>query len=198
MGKKPRITRPRKTIQELINEGVSVVGLVEYPGYYAGSDGNIYSAWFTGKNPTIKDLLYRLSPGYDGKHKYVHVCLKGRSGNRVTRNVHITVCEAFNFGANPKEFDASHIDGNRLNNTKDNLTWESRSANHQRKKLHGTDDRGLRNKRSKINEMQYRVIKRILEMNTGEDAMLIKDIGKVFGVYGQFITKIKTGYRYAM
>jgi len=51
--------------------------------------------------------------------------------------VHKLVLEAF-CGPAPVGFEACHNDGNRLNNSLNNLRWDTRKNNHQDKKKHGT------------------------------------------------------------
>lgn len=161
-----------------------------YLGYFAGEDGNIYSY----RKHGIIDLNIlpcRLKASLDGKGKYLHVHIKNILVKFVSKNIAPLICKAFN--GTPKDgYEVSHFDGNKLNNKPSNLIWETRSENHQRKKLHGTDDRGYRNKMSLITKDQLLKIRNLLL----EGKLTHKEIGNLFGVNRVFIKKINTGYRY--
>lgn len=64
-----------------------------------------------------------------------------KEGRKVCRTVHSLVLEAFR-GRRPAGSWASHLDSDSLNNRLENLVWESRSANQQRKHENGTAGRG--------------------------------------------------------
>jgi DNA-binding XRE family transcriptional regulator len=61
--------------------------------------------------------------------------------------IHVMICTTYH-GPRPEGMVASHIDGDKLNNHKDNLRWETQSQNMFRKRDHGTDDRGVKNSRA--------------------------------------------------
>lgn len=162
-----------------------------FNGYFASADGDIYSSWSLGKFPVITSKIQRkLSPGkYSNGYFFVNV--RKSLGKRFSGSVHRLVCIAFH-GIPKKNETASHLDGNLNNNKSKNLKWESLSENHKRKLLHGTDDRGCKNSRAKINEIKLMNIKVLLKK--GE--MTHKEIGKIYGVNRSLITKINCGQRY--
>lgn len=156
------------------------------PVYFAGSDGYIYST--KGRSGVVR----RLVGSFDGQRKYLHVWAYPLGKKRVSKNVHVLVCTAFH-GEKPfKGATASHIDGNRLNNTPSNLVWESQSENLARKSDHGTHDRGLNNSRSVLSERSLREIRDLLEVHV----MTHKEIGDAYGVSRTVITRINSRTRY--
>jgi hypothetical protein len=120
-----------------------------FPGYWAGSDGEIYS---TRCRERTDGPLKKLKSGLDGKGRYLHVSLMtGRV--RHNKNVHRLICEVFHGKPSAKET-ASHLNGKCKDNRPENLKWESMRDNFKRKKEHGTYDGGWRNSRAVFNEEQ--------------------------------------------
>ncbi len=149
-----------------------------FDGYFAGSDGQIYSP--------LKGCM-------NTKGKYFQVSVRcSETKLFLIRGVHRLICMAF-YGLPKPDDTASHQDGNSFNNHPDNLRWESMSKNHRRKILHGTDDCGFRNSRASISEDELRDIRALLK----EGKMTHKQIGFKIGVQRAFISKIATGLRYA-
>lgn len=64
-----------------------------------------------------------------------------------------------------------HKDGCETNNSVSNLRWGTKSENEADKKLHGTDNSGSRNPRSRLDEDKVRVIKR--RIRAGHDVGVI-------------------------
>lgn len=166
--------------------------LQNFYGYEAGEDGNIYSYWGRGCNAHVdynrSPLRLKSSLGTSG---YLRVNVK-RKDKFISIDVHRLVCIAW-YGYREK-LTVSHKNGNKKDNTPSNLCWETYSENLKRKLVHGTDDRGYKNSRAKINKEQYIKIKHLLE----EGLLTHKAIGDKFGVSRVFITKIKCGHRYGM
>jgi len=77
---------------------------------------------------------------------------------QISVNVHRLAAEAF-FGECPEGKEASHLDGDRGNNAKSNLLWETRSENHRRKRAHGTSLQGSRSPTAKLNSQAVLVIR---------------------------------------
>lgn len=101
--------------------------IVGYEGIYKVSNfGNVLSLNFGPKNNGLsgKTRLLRKSKSSSG---YYHVQLY-RDGVSSTKLVHILVASAFI--SNPdKKPEVNHKDGNKENNTVDNLEWVSRKDN---------------------------------------------------------------------
>lgn len=101
--------------------------------------------------------------------------------------VHRSVMEAFT-GACPDGMEVSHLDGNRLNNSLSNLTYETRTANMHRKKEHGTEIIGIKNPARKLDES---LVLKIREM---KDAGLFqKDIAAIIGVSPMTVSRVVRG-----
>lgn len=84
--------------------------------------------------------------------------LTARDGRREQVAAHRAVLVAF-AGAAPEGYEACHNDGVRSNNCITNLRWDTRSANHADKYLHGTAQVGERNGAAKLTEAAVRRIR---------------------------------------
>lgn len=149
-----------------------------YPDYYATKDGRVYSTI------TSKYLAPALA---SGRPKVVLRYAKGKYRNVM---VHVAVCEAFH-GPRPDRLEVSHLDGNMLNNHADNLRWESRSDNFQRRKDHGTDDRGYRNSRAVLTPDKVRVLRSLRA-----DGWTMQAIADRLGVSRPTVSRVINGERY--
>lgn len=91
-----------------------------------------------------------MRPARGEVQKYLSVRLTDAHGMQRTRYVHVLVLEAFS-SPRPEGMDACHCDGNGLNNAAANLRWDTRSANHRDKALHGTATIGERHPMAILN-----------------------------------------------
>ena len=112
-----------------------VISIHGHKGYSVTEDGRVLSldkivVCKTRSNFSVKGR--ELKPGI-GKNGYKLVVL-GR-GN--PRYIHSLVCEAFH-GNRPEGKEVRHLDGNKLNNHKDNLSWGTRKENVADSIAHGT------------------------------------------------------------
>ena len=109
----------------------------EIPGwegkYLISNIGNVRSNWF-GK--VSRKTTYKDRDGY----LRVNLYQKPRKACKLVSRL---VLEVFVEPPKPN-MEASHIDGNRQNNRVENLVWETRFENEQRKRIHGTIPRGER------------------------------------------------------
>lgn len=96
-----------------------------FPGYQAGSYGNIRS--FLNNRWGIRDTYHILIPSLDKETGYLKVNLQ-KNGKGYTKSVHAIIAEAFHDGKHPG-LDVNHIDGNKLNNNASNLEWCTRKEN---------------------------------------------------------------------
>lgn len=157
-----------------------------HPGYFAGDDGHIYSTlpW------RGKEELRRLKPNIQTSGKYFIVSIK--TGNKFkSQRVHRLVCSTFHGAAPADNYTVSHLDGNWRNNRPDNLKWETYSENLQHKKIHGTDDTGIKNSRAKIDLETLKEIRKLLSQGLTHTF-----IGNKLGLSRVFITKIANGNSY--
>ncbi len=118
-------------------QSITVSPPVEYrniegaPGYRVGSDGSIWSHRSSGNGwRNIEGRPWRLMSPMKTTTGYYAVTLM--PGNR-RRMVHHLILLAF-VGPRPEGMECCHYDGNAV----DNLRWDTRSANNQDKKRHGT------------------------------------------------------------
>lgn len=114
---------------DLVHEGITLKQIESFPGYYAGEDGNIWS--FRSGSPKILKGI----PTHNG---YFRICLYDSKRKGKIRFVQRLIAEAFHGPRPGNEYQASHEDGNRLNNKPDNLAWKTVTENHADKRRHGT------------------------------------------------------------
>jgi hypothetical protein len=119
-----------------------------------------------------------------GYSKVVLYC----NGKCINRFVHVLVLEAW-VGPRPKGMQASHLDGNRKNNTAENLIWEYPKENHARKLVHGTALLGSRHWRTKLTEADIPTIRQLLA--TGKYTFY--EIGRMYNIEDSAIRHIAKG-----
>lgn len=93
--------------------------------YEASDRGRIRSTWL--KNGKPYTHVMRL--GLD-ERGYAKLCITVETGKRCTR-AHILVCRAFHGLPPTKLHTVNHKDGNKLNNTPENLEWATRQEQSQ-------------------------------------------------------------------
>ena len=102
-----------------------------YPGYAISKDGEVVSF--------VKSSRFNgphfIKPGFDSHTGYNKVGLETTSGRR-TITVHSLVARAW-IGERPKGCDIDHKDGNKLNNSVDNLHYVTRKQNQLNPNNHG-------------------------------------------------------------
>jgi hypothetical protein len=107
-------------------------------GYEADEDGSI---WSIGTN--WRGYGRRILAQYPDKSGYLRVRLVF-NGRREQKFVHFLVCTAYH-GLKPTGLETRHIDGNKLNNKPDNLSWGTHKENVEDRVRHGVAGRGERN-----------------------------------------------------
>lgn len=81
-------------------------------------------------------------------------------GFQPPKRVSSLVLEAFK-GTRPKGYEASHLDGDKSNDSVDNLIWETHKANCGRRTEHCTEVKGSRNGNSKLTEVKVLKIRNL-------------------------------------
>ena len=104
--------------------------------------------------------------------------------------VHRLVLAAF-VGPCPDGMECAHLNGKADDNRLENLKWCTRAENFSHKILHGTDGKGSRNSRAKLNEKQVLQIKKRLAKDQSPT-----EIAKSYSVARQTIDNIKRGKRW--
>lgn len=162
----------------------------DFFGYYAGDDGQIYSYYSSTRNArlefhkpphALKPFLHRTG--------YLYVVLSGKKQS--TKPVHRLICLSFH-GSCPPGMEASHQDGNRLNNKPDNLEWETKKDNNAKRREHGTQVQGISHPSALLNQEKLIQVRKLIS-----SGMKQKDIAKKMGLTQPFVSDIKTGRRYA-
>ena len=158
---------------------MSMKPIPNFPGYFATKDGRIYSGPKKGKGGHSGRFL---KPAKGGSG-YLFVGLyrdKRRHHNLFT--IHRLVLETF-VGPCPEGMEGCHDDGNKQNNSLGNLRWDTRSNN-----ILDTVKHGTHNNNAKLNELQVRIIRRLLEFET----LTQYKIAEIFRVAPATICRIKT------
>lgn len=159
-------------------------------GYFAGSDGFVYSSWVSGKVPYKQEgKRKRLKGSLDRNLKYysVNILLNGR---RINKLVHWIIISTFS-GDRPEGYTISHINGNSKDNRIQNLCYETYSDNLNRKKEHGTDDRGFKNSRAVFESEDIETIFKLKLSNLSN-----QKIADIMGVSRATISRVVNKKRY--
>lgn len=136
--------------------------------YLVSRDGRVF-----GKRGWI------LAPGKSGCG-YLTYNISGR-----TVRAHYLVARTW-IGPRPDGLEISHEDGNRHNNSVDNLKYVTHSENERQKRLHGTSNVGVGNGRSKLNPEKAKKIRERLALGHRQ-----VDLAGDFGVSQPVISLIK-------
>jgi hypothetical protein len=115
---------------------------------------------------------------------YLRVMLRD-NGRAKTVFVHHLVAEAFH-GPRPSPIhEAAHGDGDKANNTADNISWLLRKANHAQKHEHGTMACGERQGSAKLTAEAVRTIR-----STSTSA---RELAALLSVSPSLVRKIRNG-----
>lgn len=140
-------------------DGVICRELAEFPGYFAKSNGTIWSSWTNGGKR--QDELRECSPDTI-KGGYLRVRLRVATQQYKHAQVSHLILAAF-VGPRPVDAVACHYDGNPQNNKLRNLRWDSRKENEEDKKQHGTHQTGSRNPAAILTESEVLEIRSIYQ-----------------------------------
>ncbi len=153
------------------------------PGYEG-----MYTITSNGQIKSVKFETVRMLKQPTDTHGYPQVNLY-KNKKRKNFLVHRLVLETFR-GAKREGEECRHLDGNINNNDINNLSWGTHSENMIDRNTHGTtpNTRGSRNNKAKLNELQVRVIRKLL--NTS--GLTQKEIAKIFGVTSETVCSINT------
>ena len=154
-----------------------------FPGYYATKDGRIWSGSKKYGHHTGKFL----KSTKDGVGRFRVILCNG--GVCYTRMIHRLILETF-VEPRPAGMECCHNDGDPGNNKLSNLRWDTRSNNHKDAFRHGTINyQGENSLTAKLNNIQVRVIKHLLQSST----LFQREIAEIFGVNYRTISEIKLG-----
>lgn len=153
-----------------------------FPGYEASSLGRVRVS-NPGKNRPRLAVDGVLTNRVSERGYYlVHLLLGGKRYGRAT---HRLVADAW-LGPVPAGFEVNHIDGDKLNNTPENLEYTTRGENIRHAYAMGLRERkrGERGPASKLTSEQVR------EIRSMKGTMYYADIGRRFGVGQSTISSI--------
>ena len=144
-----------------------------YEGYFADSDGGIWSDWQRGRPRVRESKKHKMKPRRAGKGGYLQV-----RTNKGMALVSRLVCAAF-YGPCPDSFQCCHRNSYRLDNRAINLRWGSSSENHRDTLL------------EKLNGPNFPSVEDILEIRRRrENRERLKDVAKDYGVSCAQISRI--------
>ncbi|MDA3807806.1 MAG: HNH endonuclease [Thiomicrorhabdus sp.] len=153
----------------------------EYPAYKITDTGDIYSSFKYKTSIVINDWRI-VKQIYDKSCGYNIVTLCDGNGKRQNKRVHRLLLEAFK--PNPEDkVQVNHIDGNKLNNSLDNLEWATASEN----AIHAIST-GLCDDRRKAQEVV--VVQLDVEYNIVAEHVSIHQAGRDTGIAWQNISKV--------
>jgi len=145
-----------------------------YEGYYADTNGEIWSVWRTGCKGGAGEVRHKMKLTNKGGG-YLIVNLSGGKGN-LLRRVNRLIAETFIVNTCGNPF-VCHRDGNPENNSVGNLYWGTQKQNMADKLLHGTDQRGEKCPTAKLTQRQVRAIRSLKarsNIRQGEIAQMFK------------------------
>lgn len=150
----------------------------EVPGYEVSDSGQVRHA--------IKGTIKGAPIGRQG-YRVVNLWHGGKG--RVCY-VHSLVAEAF-IGPRPAGLSVNHVDGNKLNNSPENLEYLSLSDNSKHQARIGLGARGERHGHSKLNTAQVLEIRRRAAAGEGNTAL-----AREFGLRDSTVCQIKKRLRW--
>lgn len=128
--------------------GADMRPVPDYPGYYADSEGQI---WSDRRGPLHRMRGFASARGYKGT-------LLRRGGVSVMARFHQLVCAAWH-GPCPEGMECRHLDGNPANNHPENLEWSTHLVNMGDRERHGTLRRGEDSPVAKLTEREVQAIR---------------------------------------
>jgi HNH endonuclease len=143
------------------------VQVPDFPGYFAETDGSVWSAWKTrrraeggrGVESYISNELTQLNPS-TRKDGYKDVKLR-KEGKYYSFLLHRLICLTFH-GPCPDGMECLHWDGNHDNCQATNLRWGTRQENMEDMIRHGRTTKGERDSQAKLTDEQVLEIVELL------------------------------------
>jgi predicted XRE-type DNA-binding protein len=133
----------------------------------------------------LKGCILKPSTSQRG-YLMVHLSKDGKS---IPKTIHKLVKTTFH-GPTPEGLNVLHGDKGQKCNELSNLEFGTQEKNNGPDKVRdGTDNRGEKSVRAKLNNAQARIIKKLLK----SDSMMQREIAEIFGVTEYIIADIKRG-----
>jgi len=149
-----------------------------FPNYFVTEDGRV---WGSRRKHVLK-------PNLTTTGGYLQVCLCA-GGKRKTRKVHSIVLEAF-VGPCPEGMECRHLDGDRTNNSLDNLVWGTAKENAQDRDAHGNwkPAEGEQHGGAKLTESKVKLIRLLYRAKQLKFTQV--ELSELFGVVPSVICNI--------
>lgn len=154
-----------------------------FPDYYATPEGDIWSG-----SRKYSPRCNKLKPALNSEGRpIVSLC---KNNQVFTRVIYRLILETF-IGPCPKGMEGCHKNDIRTDNELKNLRWDTHFNNAQDALRNNKyiNPKGEKSHNAKLNNLQVRIIRRLLEFRT----LTQKEIGKIFKVHRYTISQIKTG-----
>lgn len=159
-------------------------------GYALGSDGSVVSSRVMGRRSTDGSIrigcLWRPVKCNQRKDGYTSVNIPYDDGKYRTRTVHRLILEAF-VGPCPPGCEACHANGVRNDNRLVNLRWDTRSANREDARHHGTLSVGTDRHNCKLEPEKVALIRSLREQGSS-----YAEIARTFSVHPGTIRDVVT------
>ncbi len=164
-----------------------------FDAYLVSNTGKVMTKERAYKNGNVK--MARVLPQRENSNGYMRVALKLVDGIRREYLVHRLVAELFIPVVDGKTF-VNHIDGNKKNNSVENLEWCTRSENERHSRMMGLHPyggylSGEKHPMHKLSEKDVLFIRANHKRNGG--AISTGDFAKQYNVNPQTITEIVSG-----
>lgn len=151
-----------------------------FPGYKITKIGQVWS-----------ERLGKFIKTQKTDRGYLNVVLN-RDKKQHWRRVHRLMLETF-VGPRPEGTEGCHKNDIKIDNRPENLYWGTHSENMKDAfRNGGRDTHGEKNSRAKLNTLQVRIIRRLIELNSLTQA----EIGRIFNVGQTAISCIKLNKRW--
>ena len=154
----------------------ALIDVPQFPGYKADRDGSIISFKYNKPRKLIQHL---------GTNGYKSVSMTRFDGEIKRVMVHRIIAMTFH-GECPEGMEVRHLDGNRLNNSADNLMYGTRSENRQDSENHGTAPVGKKHGMHKLTEQEVYQVRAAYDSGV----YTLRDLEGIFGVEKTQISRI--------
>ena len=135
-----------------------------------------------------KERLLKLATGSNG-----YLSFSYRKDGKTTRlEVHRCVAKVFHGDRSSEGLQVRHYDGNKLNNSRENLIWGTAQEDANDKIRHGTSGKGETNVKAKLKEEDIYKIRELRSAGT-----TLQKIADIFGVHNTQIARILSGKSWA-
>lgn len=159
----------------------------DYPAYKITKNGKVLTC-FKNKTSIITNEYRELKQIYDKSCGYMIVTLcKGKNTGRQNKRVHRLLAEAFL--PNPNNYPhINHIDGNKLNNSLDNLEWCTSKHNTNHSIIMGFHN-------PKLQKSNKAVIQLDMNDNFVNEYISLHQVTELTGICWQNVYKVCNGLR---